>query len=140
MDDACLDTGVVHLFLTKNCPGMVINLMNRIKSGKTRACIVSPVISELFYHLCKVDGKEDAKIAVNSFLEQYPVHYIDLDKSMMLSTGVLKCQHRARLSYIDCMSIAYCLKNKVPFHTTEKKIKTIPQNTLKRLKVVKYPW
>ena len=40
--------------------------------------------------------------------------------------------------YIDCMGIAISLSKKIPFHTTEKKLKQIPNNVLEKLKVVKY--
>lgn len=47
-------------------------------------------------------------------------------------------QHRASLSYIDCISIGYCLNNNTEFHTTEKTLKQIKDNTLDKLKVKKY--
>ncbi len=138
MNDICLDTGVIHLFLSKNPKPQVIELMEKIKNGSVNACIVAPVISELTYHVCKIDGRERALAAVNSFLKQYPVSVVETDTSLVLSAGVLKCQHRKLLSYIDCISIALCIRARMEFHSTEKKLKDFPGNVLQHVKVVRY--
>ena len=100
--------------------------------------MVSPVLTEIIYHSCTVEGKERAQVLVGSLLEDYNIDVISLDRDLLYSAGILRCQHRSVLSYIDCMSIAYALKMNLPFHTTEKKLKQIPGNVLQRLKVVKY--
>ncbi|MHA1794225.1 MAG: PIN domain-containing protein [Promethearchaeota archaeon] len=133
-----LDTGVLTLFLSRNCPPKVENLMQKINKGTIEAHVLAPVLSELFFHACKLDGIDSAKIAVNSLIEEYPFIIANLDKSLIMSTGILKCQHKNTLSYNDCMSIAYCLNNNIEFHTTEKNLRKIPSNTLQRLRIVKY--
>jgi predicted nucleic acid-binding protein len=112
--------------------------MQQLKKGSLLAQVVSPVVSEILYHACTVEGKERAQALVSSLLEDYNIDMISPDRALLFSAGVLRCQHRTALSYIDCMSIAHALKLNIPFHTTEKKLKQIPGNVLQRLKVVKY--
>nr|MDO8108908.1 PIN domain-containing protein [Candidatus Sigynarchaeota archaeon] len=135
---AYLDTGVLTLFLARNCPLKVQELMDNIKKAKIEGHLLAPVLTEVFLHICKLDGIDSAKISMNSLLKQYPFKIGEQDTSLIISAGILKCQHRETLSYVDCMSIAYCLNNNCVFHTTEKKIKKIPGNTLQKLDVVKY--
>ena len=135
---AYLDAGILTLYLAKNCPQKINELMTSIKAGTVEGHVLAPVLTEAFSHICKLDGIDDAKVSINTLLKEHPLHVGEQDTSLVVSAGVLKCQHRDSLSYIDCLSIAYCLNNKCTFHTTEKKLKKIPGNTLQRLQVVKY--
>nr|MDO8111780.1 hypothetical protein [Candidatus Sigynarchaeota archaeon] len=93
---------------------------------------------EIYFQSCKVEGQERATLLLNSLLEEYKVDIINPDRRLLFSAGLLKCQYRTALSYIDCLSIAHALRIKLPFHTTEKKLKQIPGNMLQMLNVVKY--
>ena len=134
----CLDTGVIFQYFSKDCPSKVKILMHQISQQNVRAFVFKSVLIEVFNHLCKAYGKEKAKVQLISFIRKFHVIQLDLDESLVFTAGLLKCQHGNNLSYIDCISIAYCLNNKVEFHTTEKLLKKVPGNTLKKLKVVKY--
>jgi predicted nucleic acid-binding protein len=114
--------------------------MNDMKNGNFSANVVKPVLSEVFFHLCTTRGASEATIQLKNLLDNYLIALVDLDRDLLFSAGKLRCQHASTLSYIDCMSIAYCLDSGAEFHTTEKKIKQIPHNTLARLRVVKYAW
>jgi predicted nucleic acid-binding protein len=135
---AYLDAGILTLFLAKNCPPKIKALMGDIKAGTIEGHVLAPVLVETFFHICKLDGIDEAKVSINSLLKEHPLHVGEQDTSLVVSAGVLKCQHKDTLSYIDCLSIAYCLNNKCTFHTTEKKLKKIPGNSLLRLHTVKY--
>lgn len=135
---AFLDAGFLTLFLAKNCPVKIKELMSNIRAGSIEGHILAPVLVEVFYHVCKLDGIDEAKLAMMTLLKEYPLRVSEQNNSLVISAGVLKCQHKDTLSYTDCLSIAYCLNNKCTFHTTEKKLKKIPGNTLQRLQVVKY--
>jgi predicted nucleic acid-binding protein len=135
---ACFDTGIFTVFLLKDCPPKVSAVMNRVQKGEIVAQVVAPIVSEVFYQVCKLDGREKAILLVNSLLEQYSIEIINPDRTLLFSAGLLKCQHRTALSYNDCQSIAYCLPRRIPFHTTEKKLKQIPGNVLQKLVIVKY--
>jgi hypothetical protein len=63
---------------------------------------------------------------------------VNIKDDLIFSAGKLKCQNRKTLSYNDCLSIGFCLNNQAEFHTTEKNLKNIPNNTLKRLKTEIY--
>ena len=128
-NQVCLDAGVIFQYFSKPRPEKVSNLMNDIEQEKVIANVLKPVLCEVFFHLCKAYGKESAEIQLMTFTRSFPVQGIDLDDSLVLKAGLLKCQHRKQLSYNDCMSIAWCLNNKVEFHTTEKLLKRIPENT-----------
>ena len=134
----CIDTGIFSIFFSEDCTPRVSTLMARIKKGDLVGHMISPILSEIFYHVCKVYGQDQARILVSSVLEDYCIEIIDPDKPLLFTAGLLKCQHRTILSYNDCMSIAYSLKMKLEFHTTEKKLKEIPSNVLQKLKTVKY--
>lgn len=112
--------------------------MNRIKAGTDEAHVLKPVLCEAYFNICKIKGKESANQSITSFTRAIPIIQVDLDESLVLFTGLLKCQHRETLSYIDCMSIAYCLNNKIEFHTTEKLLKRVLPETSWKLKVTKY--
>ena len=138
MNEICLDTGVISIFFSNNPSNQVKNLMKEIQNHKISACLPKPVLIEAFFHVCRNDGKENAKITLVNFLEKYPLNLIEFDRNLIIHAGQLKCQHRNTLSYIDCMGIAIALNRKIPFHTTEKTLKKIPNNVLEKLKVVKY--
>lgn len=78
---------------------------------------------ESFFHLCKINGKEIAKITLLSFLEKYPLNLVEFDNNLIIQAGQIKCQHHNTLSYIDCMGIAIALNKNIPFHTTELNLK-----------------
>ena len=92
-------------------------------TNKYEIHVLKPVLSEVFYHLCIQKGAHYAKSRILSIKQLYPIVQISLDDDLINRTGQLKCQNRKNLSYIDCMSISYCMLNKIQFHTTEKKIK-----------------
>jgi len=114
--------------------------MDEIRGEKCRGYVLKPVLVEAFYHLCGDAGLQAANAQVVNFIRNFPVVLVDLDEPLILHAGKLKCQHAAALSYIDCMSIAYCLRENVEFHMTEKLLKAIPHNTLQHLRVVKHTW
>jgi len=138
MYEICLDTGVISIFFSNNPTNQVKNLMKEIQKHKISAYLPKPVLIEAFFHVCKNDGKENAKITLVNFLEKFPLNLIEFDRNLIIHAGQLKCQHRNILSYIDCMGIAIALNRKIPFHTTEKTLKKIPNKVLEKLKVVKY--
>jgi predicted nucleic acid-binding protein len=70
----------------------------------------------------------------------FPINFIDLDETLILHAGKLRCQHANTLSYNDCITIAFCLREGAELHTTEKLLKQIPHNVLQRLRIVKYIW
>nr|MDO8088623.1 hypothetical protein [Candidatus Sigynarchaeum springense] len=140
MKKVCLDAGVLDLFLSENCTKQVEMLLDGVREGTVRASIVNPVLSEVFFHQCTTRGAKDAAILLKNLLDDYPIGCIELDRDLLFSAGKIRCQHASTLSHIDCMSIAYCLDSGAEFHVTEKTIKHIPQNTLARLRVVRYAW
>ncbi len=140
MERICLDAGVLGIFFSTNCTPQVQELMNAIKNTTYEAHVLKSVLCEAYYHVCEVNGRETATVQLTSLVRRYPLVQVDLDESLIYFTGLLKCQNKNTLSYIDCMSIAYCLNNHLPFHTTEKLLKKIPTNTLKKLKVITYQW
>ena len=138
MKEICLDTGILGIYLSINPGKKIQTLIQNIRKGLTKAFVLKPVLIEVFYNLCKIEGKEIASIKIANLRSQIPFNLVDLDDSLILKAGILKCQHRTSLSYIDCMSIAFCLNTNTTFHTTEKMIKKIPNNTLNQLKIEKY--
>jgi len=138
MSEICIDSGVIGIYFSKNPTEQVKTLMNKIQKKEISAFLPKPVLIEAFFHVCKIDGKENAKITLINFLKKFPLHLIEFDQNLMVLAGQLKCQHRNSLSYVDCMGIAVALNMKVSFHTTEKKLNQIPNNVLSKLKVVKY--
>ncbi len=140
MERICLDAGVLGIFFSTDCTQQVQELMNGIKNQTYQAHVLKSVLCESYYHVCEVNGREIATVQLSSLVRRYPLILVDLDESLIYFTGLLKCQHKNTLSYIDCMSIAYCLNNHIPFHTTEKTLTKILANTLQKLKVVKYQW
>ena len=129
MVKCCFDTGVLSVYFGKNIPDRIkiVNILQGVQASKNELHILSPVFSELFYHLCKIEGKEKARTKILSFKEIYPIQIIQMNDEILIRAGELKCQNRLVLSYNDCFSIAYCLINNISFHTTEKKLYKIPQ-------------
>ena len=102
--------------------------MKEIKERKIEAYIVIPIMTEVFYHICKLNGKIAAESTVASFLSLYPIKIVQLNKSLIIKAGYLKCKHHQLLSYNDCFAIAYALNKKITFHTTEKELKKLFPN------------
>ncbi len=138
MKEICLDTGVIGIILSSNPTNQVKKLMKDILRKQIKALTPRPVLIEAYYHICAISGKEVAKISILNFIKKYSIKIIDFDNDMTVLAGLLKCQHRSALSYIDCMAIAIALSKKIEFHTTEKRLKKIPHNVLSRLFVIKY--
>lgn len=131
----CLDTGPITLFYSKDPPQAIITLFKQIKERTIEAHVVSPIITESYYHICKLEGKIAAEYKIASFLNTYPIKLINLNQSLIMKAGVLKCQHSKELSYNDCFVIAYTLNKKYTLHTTEKGLKKIlPQLKLQTYK------
>lgn len=122
---ACLDTGVIILLYSKDCPDPIDLLFKQIKLRKIEAHVVFPILSEVYYHICKENGKQAAEVRVASFLNKYPVKVVNLNQSLVLKAGDLKCSYSKVLSYNDCFAISYALNKKFTFHTTEKSLKKI---------------
>ncbi len=138
MKTVCIDTGVLSLLFSSNPTKPVQELLKWIQAGDIHAMIPKPVLIEAFLNICRLQGKEIAKIAILNFIAKYPIEMVEFDNDLLILAGQLKCQHRLSLSYIDCMGIALALSRKAAFHTTEKRLKIIPHNVLSKLKVVKY--
>ncbi len=131
--EICLDTGVITLFLMENAPEKINILFNEILSEKIIAYTLAPVLAEVFKHLCVAKGKLYSQISVSSILDKYPVQLVDINKSLILKAGELKCQYRNELSYVDFFLLAYGLLNKIEIHSTEKDFPMIPN-----LKIIRY--
>ena len=134
----CLDTGVIVLFTGKDPSQEIVQLFTAVQKQEKIAFVMESTIIEVLNHLCILQGKSLALARLAELLHEYPMMQVGLDDQVINRAGILKCQHRATLSYNDCISIAFCLIENISFHTTEKKLKKIPHNTLNRLQVVKY--
>ncbi len=125
MKRACLDTGIITQFYSKEPPKSILDFMNSIKAGKIEAYALSPIIVEAFYHICNLKGKASAETMIATLLKTYPIKIVNLNQSLIFKAGILKCQYRTELSYNDCYAIAFSLNKKVTFHTTEKNLNRI---------------
>lgn len=124
----CLDTGIITLLYSKDRPEEISKLFKQIMKSEIEAHVVSPIITESFYHICKLRGKVAAETTVATFLNTYPIKLVNLNQSLIIKAGLLKCQYYQELSYIDCFAIGYALNKKLAFHTTEKNLKKILPN------------
>lgn len=132
-EKACLDTGVITLFYTKDVSPKIERLIEDIQKEKIEALVARPVIIECYFHLCKNKGNLFAETCLNNFQSDIPHTLMDLNRALEFKAGALKCQYRDSLSYIDCATIALALQKNAILHTTEKELPDIP-----RLKVKKY--
>ena len=90
---SCLDTGVITLLYSKDPPSSIINLFRAIKEKKIEAHIVSPIMSEVFYHICNLNGKVAAETIIATFLNNYPIKLVNLNQTLIIKAGTLKCQY-----------------------------------------------
>lgn len=130
---AIVDTGIITLFLSSNPPNNVKEFINDIKSQKINAITISLTFTEAFKHICVKKGKDYAKTALLSFQTEVPIDIVDIDVSLALDAGILKCQYRDKLSYIDSSLISLTISQNGILHTTEKDLPDI-----KGLKIKKY--
>ena len=128
----CLDTGPLTLFCSKPVPNEISDLMKKIKQNKINAHIVWPILIEVYKHLCILKGKIFAESAIISLLNNNPFILVNIDMSLLLKAGALKCQYRNVLSYNDCIVIAYSINKKLILHTTEKDFPKIPNLLIKK--------
>lgn len=131
----CLDTGPLTLHFTKDEPKEITTLMNDIKHQKTEAYVISPILVEVFKHLCVAKGKSFAESSISALQKNYPFIFVSLTTDIILKAGGLKCHYRRILSYFDCLVIAFALNERLVLHTTEKELPSI-QN----LRVKKYQY
>lgn len=128
-----LDTGPITLYYAKNPPSEIRELFQKIRSHQIHGLVPTPVISEVYKHLCVANGKESAKIAVINLYNILELRIETLNQSLLIKAGQIKCRYPSKLSYIDCFGIALALLNKCEFHTTEKDLPNIYS-----LKVISY--
>ncbi len=131
-----LDTGIITLFY---CSGKIDpkipKLMERIKARENQGVLMRTTLVEALSQLCKQPGGITfAETTMASFLKNYNIIVQDFDNNIAFKAGKLKCQHRKKLSNVDCVAIAYALNYQIPFHTTEKELHAI----LPRLKIETY--
>ncbi len=127
----CLDTGPITLHFTIDEPKEISKLMNDIKQQKTEAYVISPILVEVFKHLCVAKGKSYAESSIATLQRNYPLKMVTLTNDIILKAGGLKCQYRKVLSYFDCLVIAFTLNEKLVLHTTEKELPSIPNLKVK---------
>jgi predicted nucleic acid-binding protein len=120
-----IETGIITLYLSSNPPETIIKLIEEIKSQKIIAETIPNVYSEAFRHICVKKGKEQARTSLYSFQAQIPIDLVELDLSLACNAGLLKCQHREKLSFTDCALIALALNHKATLYTTEKDLSMI---------------
>ncbi len=138
MQKILLDAGILGLFFSKDSTADVNILRVSIKTKQVEAHVLKSMLCEAFFHVCKAEGKDAAAAKLATMLRIYEINQDDLNEPTINLAGTLKCQHRDRLSYIDCMNIAFCLNSKCTLHTTEKLLKQILPETRKRLRIVSY--
>ncbi len=105
----CLDTGMITLLYSKDTPQSILQLFKKIKEEIIEAHVLSPLMAESFYHICKLSGKVAAETILATFLNNYPIKLVNLNQSLIIKAGLLKCKHAKILSYNDCFAIAYAL-------------------------------
>ncbi len=127
----CLDTGPLTLHFTKDEPKKILRLMQDIKHQKIEAHVITPILVEVFKHLCIAKGKAFAEASISALQLNYPLVFVSITNDTILKAGGLKCQYRRILSYFDCLVIAYALNERLVLHTTEKKIPTIQNLKIK---------
>lgn len=127
----CLDTGLLTLHFTRDEPKEISNLMQDIKHQKIEAHVISPILVEVFNHLCIAKGKTFAEASITALQLNYPLVFVPITNDTLLKAGGLKCQYRRILSYFDCLVIAYTLNEKLVLHTTEKNLPTIQNLKIK---------
>ncbi|MHA1143910.1 MAG: PIN domain-containing protein [Candidatus Helarchaeota archaeon] len=132
--DICLDTGPISLFYSKKPPNEISSLLKNIKQKKVKAHVIWPILIEVYKNLCILKGKAYAESTIASLMNNYPIILVDMDLSLILKAGALKCQYRNILSYNDCLVIAYSLNKKMTLHTTEKDLPKIPNLFVKKYK------
>jgi len=131
--DICIDTGIITQFFAKNTPERIINLFEGIRKKSYFPYILSPVLIEVYKHLCISSGKYYAESSITSLLDKYPHTLVNYTRPLIFKAGELKCQFREKLSLVDCSFLGFCILNKMELHTTEKNLPGIP-----KLKVITY--
>jgi len=106
--------------------------MQESKHEKIEAHVITPILVEVFKHLCIAKGKRFAEASISALQLNYPMVFVPITYDMILKAGGLKCQYRRILSYFDCLVIAYALNEKLELYTTEKKLPTIQNLKVKR--------
>jgi predicted nucleic acid-binding protein len=118
----CLDAGTITLFYQRDPPEAILALMERVKRNAVTTFVPAEILVEAFKHLCVSNGKDFASRAITSFYQTMPVQVIAPSLEIILQAGQLKCQHKAKLSYNDCIAIAIAQQEQATLHTTEKEL------------------
>ena len=133
LKEITLDPGPITLLLMNDSPKKIKNIFTKIKNKSISAYVAQPVLIEVYKHLCIAKGKNFAQSGIIKIMDEYPLKIVEMDKSLIIKAGSLKCSYRTKLSYTDCVVIAFGLLNKLEIHTTEKNIPEIP-----KLKLILY--
>lgn len=142
MQGIIFDTGVISIYISENSRDKqkIITILNGSLKNQYQIHILTPIITELFSQICYIKGKEVARSIISSLLTVYPIMTIEPDKSILFKAGELKCQYRSLLSYNDCLMIATAMIRKMAWYTTEKKIKAISPDLIRKLNFQTFFW
>ena len=130
----CLDSGILSLFFLKNTPKEITSLMDSVKKEPEKTYIAKEIFIEVHKHLCLLRGNDFANSVLQSFFSTFNVNLVDLTQEIIAKAGKLKCQHRTKLSYNDCIAISISIQKGAIFHTTEKNLPKIPHLQVKSYK------
>jgi len=129
------DTGPISRFLAEDKHSRLEKLFESIRKQEIQAHVVTPVITEVYKHLCVKRGKIYAEKTILTFLDKYQIQIENPNKDLAIKAGEIKCSQRKKLSYTDCYVLAFALLKKMEVHTTEKNLPS-----LQKLKIVTYKY
>ena len=89
MKQICLDTGVLSIFFSDPVvqDKKVEKIIQKAIQGQIEIHIFMPILVEVFYQLCKLKGKENAKLTLLSFFHRVPIKKITLNDNLVYSAG-----------------------------------------------------
>ena len=108
------------MLFSPDCPKKIEFLFNSIKKGDVVAHLTGPILTEVYKHFCVAKGKQYAQDCVAKIIEDYNINKHEINTSLILKAGMLKCRYRKELSYADCFLIGLALLNNYEVHSTER--------------------
>jgi len=112
-----IDTGILHLYFAGDTK--VKKFFNEIIAEKSEGLIPEPILTEFYYKTCISLGKAIADTRYFQLRRQKNLTITTQNEKITHLMGQLKCEHRGKLSLVDCSAIATAKIHKAKLVTTD---------------------
>lgn len=132
-----INTGILHLYFAGDAK--VKRFFNEIVAGKSEGLICESVLAEFYYKTCISLGKAVADTRYFQLRRQKNLTITTQNEKITHLMGQLKCEHRGKLSLVDCSAAATAKIYKAKLVTTDHALANVAKSEKIRTEIYELP-